>query len=105
MKRLPLLSFLVMQAFVLSSFAHAQRTSFLVKQWTQNGNNMCQYDTGSVINNGSYVCPPSRDRSGPSASPRARFLVKQWFSNANNMCQYDDGTILNLGPGVCPPSM
>lgn len=34
-------------------------TAFLVAQWYENGNQMCRYSNGAVLNRGSSVCPLS----------------------------------------------
>ena len=34
-------------------------TYFLEKQWYQNGNQMCQYGNGAVLNVGVSLCPLS----------------------------------------------
>jgi hypothetical protein len=39
--------------------AQAQLLSFLVSQWIENGNQMCKYDNGTVLNVGARVCPLS----------------------------------------------
>lgn len=33
--------------------------SFLVKEWYANGDHMCQYDNGTVLNVGANLCPLS----------------------------------------------
>jgi len=32
-------------------------TSYLVATWTENGNQFCRYDNGTVLNMGARVCP------------------------------------------------
>ena len=34
-------------------------TYYLVTQWFENGNNMCKYGNGTVLNVGARVCPLS----------------------------------------------
>lgn len=46
-------------ALVLISSAQAQMLSFLVSQWFENGNQMCKYDNGTVLNMGARICPLS----------------------------------------------
>lgn len=45
-------------AFVLASPAYAL-THYLTAQWVQNGNQMCRYDDGTVMNIGVGLCPLS----------------------------------------------
>ena len=52
-QKLIILSLLILS---LNSFA---MTYFLVDQWTKNGNNMCEYGNGTVLNVGYRVCPLS----------------------------------------------
>lgn len=33
--------------------------AFLVSQWFENGNQMCRYDNGTVLNMGAKLCPLS----------------------------------------------
>ena len=40
----------------LNSFA---LTYFLTDQWTRNGDNMCEYGNGTVLNVGYRICPLS----------------------------------------------
>lgn len=42
----------------LSSPAYAM-THFLTAQWYENGNQMCKYDNGTVLNVGAHICPLS----------------------------------------------
>ena len=37
--------------------AQYQMTYYLVAQWFENGNQMCRYDNGTVLNVGYRVCP------------------------------------------------
>lgn len=37
--------------------ANAQTLSFLVKEWTKDGNRFCEYDNGTVLNVGIKLCP------------------------------------------------
>ena len=46
-------------ALLISGAAQAQISSFLVRQYTQNGNTMCVYDNGTVLNMGYQLCPLS----------------------------------------------
>lgn len=34
-------------------------THFLVSEWTQNGDQFCKYDNGTILNVGARVCPLS----------------------------------------------
>ena len=43
-------------SLTLSAPAYAA-TSFLVAQWTENGNQFCRYENGTVLNTGARVCP------------------------------------------------
>ncbi len=43
---------------VASTSAHAM-TYYLVSQWWENGNQMCKYENGTVLNMGAKVCPLS----------------------------------------------
>ena len=43
---------------IASTSAHAM-TYYLVSQWWENGNQMCKYDNGTVLNMGVKVCPLS----------------------------------------------
>jgi hypothetical protein len=85
-------------------------TYYLVKEWTRNGDQMCQYEDGTVLNVGVRICPQSR-KSEPSNSPREsapvlkRYLEAEWSQNGDQMCRYDDGTVLNMGIRVCPLSL
>jgi hypothetical protein len=45
-------------AISVSSPAYAMK-SFLTKQWFSNGNQMCAYDNGTVLNMGARICPLS----------------------------------------------
>ena len=48
----------LMVVLVLASgVAHAQMLAFLVKQWSKNGQQFCQYDNGTVLNVGAGICP------------------------------------------------
>ena len=49
----------LMVASLLCAAAWAQIQSFLVRQYTQNGNQMCEYDNGTVLNVGYKLCPLS----------------------------------------------
>jgi len=47
-------------AFFLVSNSAFAIVSFLTRQWiNQNGDQMCDYDNGSVLNVGSRICPLS----------------------------------------------
>ena len=39
--------------------ANAQVCVFLKKQWKENGNQMCKYSDGTVLNVGAKTCPVS----------------------------------------------
>jgi hypothetical protein len=39
--------------------AQYQMTHYLVAQWFENGNQMCRYDNGTVLNMGHRLCPLS----------------------------------------------
>ena len=102
---------LVLAILLVSASASANAmTSYLVKEWTRNGDQMCQYDDGTVLNVGARICPQSRN-SEPSNSPREsapvlkRYLEAEWSQNGDQMCRYDDGTVLNMGIRVCPLSL
>lgn len=49
---------IVLAAVLLSvaSTADAQRRRFLVAQWVENGNQMCKYDDGTVLNMRGRMC-------------------------------------------------
>jgi hypothetical protein len=42
-----------------SAAAQYQMTHYLVAQWYENGNQMCRYDNGTVLNMGYRICPLS----------------------------------------------
>lgn len=46
-------------ALSMAAPASAEMTYFLVAQWFQNGNQMCEYSNGTVLNVGVRVCPLS----------------------------------------------
>jgi hypothetical protein len=95
--------------FLTSSYANSM-TYYLVKEWTRNGDQMCQYDDGTVLNVGAKFCPQSR-KSGASNDPRQsasvlkKYLEAEWSQNGDQMCRYDDGTVLNMGIRLCPTSI
>lgn len=43
---------------MMATSAHAL-TRFLTSQWYENGNQMCKYDDGTVLNMGIKLCPLS----------------------------------------------
>ena len=45
-------------SIAVSAPAHAA-TAYLVSSWFENGNQMCRYDNGTVLNVGSRTCPTS----------------------------------------------
>ena len=45
-------------AVLAATPAHAM-THFLVSQWFHNGNQMCEYSNGTVLNVGARICPLS----------------------------------------------
>ena len=89
-----------------SNISNSASTAFLTKSFIQNGNTMCQYDNGSIINIGVGICPLSRSGSNANKnSGRAStFLTKSFIQNGNTMCRYDNGSIVNIGVGICPLS-
>lgn len=52
---------IVLAAFVAVSFATAANASGarLVREWIEKGQQMCQYDNGTVLNVGGRRCPTS----------------------------------------------
>jgi hypothetical protein len=48
--------FCILMGMFSSAYA---MTYFLEKQWYQNGNQMCQYGNGAVLNVGVSLCPLS----------------------------------------------
>ena len=51
---------LVTLLLIFSITAYSQVCSFLVDSWKdKNGNQMCKYDNGTVLNRGARVCPVS----------------------------------------------
>lgn len=50
---------IVLAGAVLSASPAYAMTHFLVSQWFQNGNQMCRYDNGTVLNVGVRLCPLS----------------------------------------------
>ena len=44
---------------MVSSISAYAMTYFLVSQWWENGNQMCKYGNGTVLNVGVKVCPQS----------------------------------------------
>ena len=101
--------FLPILLVAASTSANAM-TYYLVKEWTRNGDQMCQYEDGTVLNNGARICPQSR-KSAANNPPREsepivkRYLEAEWNQNGDQMCRYDDGTVLNMGIRLCPLSL
>ena len=48
----------VVLVIMVASIAYAM-THFLVAQWYENGDQMCKYDNGTVLNVGYKICPLS----------------------------------------------
>ncbi len=48
----------VVLVVMVASIAYAM-THFLVAQWYENGDQMCKYDNGTVLNMGYKLCPLS----------------------------------------------
>jgi hypothetical protein len=57
MKRVSFLA--IIAAVTLASVSAHAMTYFLVSQWWENGNQMCKYGNGTVLNMGVKVCPQS----------------------------------------------
>jgi hypothetical protein len=48
---------IALAAAVLAATPAYAMSHFLIAQWLQNGNNMCQYSNGTVLNVGARICP------------------------------------------------
>jgi Spy/CpxP family protein refolding chaperone len=57
MKKLVIAAALALSA--TSAAAQYQMTYYLVAQWYENGNQMCRYGNGTVLNMGYRTCPLS----------------------------------------------
>lgn len=49
-------------ALALASAVATAATYYLERTWTKNGNTMCQYSDGTVLNVGYRVCPLKIER-------------------------------------------
>lgn len=49
----------IVAAVLTSSTPAVSATHYLVREWFQNGNQMCEYSNGVVLNRGARTCPLS----------------------------------------------